>query len=459
MIKKFLSLMIVLIMALSFASCGGPVKKPDESDTPDVPPEEQEKIYALTLAEDTLFLLEGDENIEVPIGSFTVNGSAADVSLLQYESSDTSVIAIQDNTLSAVGEGSAAVTVSYENASDVLSVTVYGVAENGDPFAENAVRLHGRVYENENGDLVVDNVNSGLEFAFYGTEFKASVKSDATAAQYVRCYLDGDEEGERISIKKQTEQTYVFAEGLKEGVHTVRIMKMTQQRTGGNSYSLVVTGVETGTNCRILEQGEENEEKLKIDFYGDSITAGEGNCSDTKEDAITVKNSDGTQTYASFTAQALGSEGSFVGYGGITVRVPYMLGSDITMYNIWRWYSTLNRTEYPVDPETDFVVINLGTNDSSAPNYTGEMFAADYLALLNEMKKFYPNAHFVLCYGMMGIVYKIDSAISSVVNDFDGEASYCRLPTNTSGAGSHPTIDGHKAAAKVLTRHIEGLMK
>lgn len=56
MIKKFLSLMIVLIMALSFASCGGPVKKPDESDTPDVPPEEQEKIYALTLAEDTLFL-------------------------------------------------------------------------------------------------------------------------------------------------------------------------------------------------------------------------------------------------------------------------------------------------------------------------------------------------------------------------------------------------------------------
>ena len=128
MIKKFLSLMIVLIMALSFASCGGPVKKPDESDTPDVPPEEQEKIYALTLAEDTLFLLEGDENIEVPIGSFTVNGSAADVSLLQYESSDTSVITIQDNTLSAVGEGSAAVTVSYENASDVLSVTVYGVA-------------------------------------------------------------------------------------------------------------------------------------------------------------------------------------------------------------------------------------------------------------------------------------------------------------------------------------------
>lgn len=458
MIKKLLVLMLALAIALTFAACGGSGKEPTEPETPEVPPEETEKTYALTLAEDTLLLLEGDTGVEVEIGSFTVNGAAADNSLLQYESSDPDVVTVQGNTLNAVRAGSATVTVSYENVSDTLAVTVYDVAENGDPFADNAVKLHGRVYENESGDLVVDNVNSGLEFAFYGTEFKATIKSDATSAQYVRCYIDGDEEGERVSIKKQTEQVYAFAEGLTEGVHTVRILKMTQQRTGGNTYSLVVTGVETGANCRILARAEEPQDQLKIDFYGDSITAGEGNCSNSKEDAITVKNSDGTQTYAAFTAQSLGSEGSFVGYGGITAKVPYMLGSDITMYNIWHWYSTLNRTECPIDPDTDFVVINLGTNDSSAPNYTGDMFAADYLSLLNEMKTYYPNAHFVLCYGMMGIVYKIDSAISSVINNFDGEASYCRLPTNTSGAGSHPTIAGHQAAAKVLIRHIEGLM-
>ena len=455
--KKLFALMAALAMAFTFAACGGD-GEPVEPEKPVDPPEEQEKTYALTLAEESLLLLEGDTGVAIAIESFTADGAAADVSLLQYASSDPDVATVAGGKLSAAGAGSAMVTVSYENASDTLAVTVYGVAGTEDPFAENAVKLHGRVYRNESGDLVVDNVNSGVEFAFYGTEFSMTIKSDATTAQYVRCYIDGDEEGERVSVKKQTEQAYAFAEGLEEGVHTVRVLKMTQQKTGGNTYSLVITGVETGDNCRILEREEEPEDVLKIDFYGDSITAGEGNRSNSKEDAITVKNSDGTQTYAAFTAQALGSEGSFVGYGGITAKFPYMLGTDITMYNIWHWYSTLNRTEYPVDPDTDFVVINLGTNDSSAPNYTSEAFAADYLSLLNEMKVYYPNAHFVLCYGMMGTVYKTDSAISSVVRDFDGEASYCRLPTNTSGAGAHPTIEGHRAAAKVLTQFIERLM-
>ena len=39
---------------------------------------------------------------------------------------------MQDNKLNAVGAGSATVTVSYENASDTLAVTVYGVAETDD---------------------------------------------------------------------------------------------------------------------------------------------------------------------------------------------------------------------------------------------------------------------------------------------------------------------------------------
>ena len=253
MIKKFLVVTLALAMALTFAACGGSGKgSSDNPENPVDPPEEPEKTYALTLAEDALSLLEGDTGVEVAIGSFTVDGAAADVSLLQYESSDTSVLTVQDNKLNAVGAGSATVTVSYENASDTLAVTVYGVAETDDPFAENAVKLHGRVYRNESGDLVVDNVNSGVEFAFYGTEFSMTIKSDATTAQYVRCYVDGDEEGERVTVKKQTEQAYAFAEGLEEGIHTVRVLKMTQQRTGGNTYSLVITGVGTGDNLSLI---------------------------------------------------------------------------------------------------------------------------------------------------------------------------------------------------------------
>ena len=157
-------------------------------------------------------------------------------------------------------------------------------------------------------------------------------------------------------------------------------------------------------------------------------------------------------------AQELGAEGSFVGYGGITVKAPHFYGSEITMYSIWHWYSTLHRVDYPVDPDTDFVVINLGTNDSNVSNYSTEQFTADYLSMLNEMKISYPNAHFVLCYGMMGRAYGIDSGITAVVEQFDGEASYCKLPSNLEGAGSHPTVEGHRAAGKYLAQFIEGLI-
>ena len=88
MIKKFLVVTLALAMALTFAACGGSGKgSSDNPENPVDPPEEPEKTYALTLAEDALSLLEGDTGVEVAIGSFTVDGAAADASLLQYESS------------------------------------------------------------------------------------------------------------------------------------------------------------------------------------------------------------------------------------------------------------------------------------------------------------------------------------------------------------------------------------
>ena len=219
---------------------------------------------------------------------------------------------------------------------------------------------------------------------------------------------------------------------------------------------MLFTGIETGEGCELLYRLPE-EERLKIDFYGDSITAGQGNLAESSAEGISVANSDGTQTYAAFTAEALGSESDFIGYGGITVKAPKYYGTDITMYSIWHWYSTLNRTEYPVDPDTDFVVINLGTNDAGVTGYGTQQFAQDYLSLLNDMSAAYPRAKFVLCYGMMGTTYFIEQGIRQTIEEFSGEAYYCRLPSNLLGAGSHPTVEGHRAAAKTLTEFLKTL--
>lgn len=465
--KKILAIVLSLMLLAAFAACGETGENPSENNpqtpsdpaTPVDPPEitVPNGNYLLALAEDVLSLIEGDAGIEIGIATFTRDGADADHAYLSYASSNPDVVAIEEGKINAIGGGTATVTVSCKNASDTLTVNVLGVANGDEILTEKGVKTYGRVYENSDG-LVIDNVNSGVEFAFYGTEFKMKIYNSCGTVQYIRYYLDGDEEGTRVPIGLPMERTYTFASGLEEGEHTIRILKATEQRYGNTTYSFTVMQVFTGENCRILERATETDDVLKIDFYGDSITAGQGNLSVNSSDAITVGNSDGTQTYAAFAAQELGSEGSFVGYGGITVKAPHFYGSEITMYSIWHWYSTLNRVDYPVDPDTDFVVINLGTNDSNVSNYSTEQFTADYLSLLNEMKNSYPNAHFVLCYGMMGRAYGIDSGITAVVEQFDGEASYCKLPSNLEGAGSHPTVDGHRAAGRYLAQFIEGLL-
>lgn len=67
MIRKFLVFLMAIAMALSFAACGGSNQGPSEPETPVDPPEEPEKTYDLTLAEDALSLLAGDTGVEVAI--------------------------------------------------------------------------------------------------------------------------------------------------------------------------------------------------------------------------------------------------------------------------------------------------------------------------------------------------------------------------------------------------------
>ena len=441
--KKIL-IVLVLVTAFALSGCG------QEQATPpvDVPDGE----YSVRLAQESVDLLAGQEDAYIEVAEFTKDGEFADPAYLQYSVSDPDVVSVENGNLKALSAGETSVRVFCKDASDEITVRVWERAASAE-ISEDTVRTYGRTYE-QDGGIVVDNVNSGIGFAFYGTQCKIQIYS--SAAQYIRYYIDDDKEGIRVPVSRLGLHTYSFADGLEEGIHRIRVMKATEQNMWGTNFSFRVIGIETGQECSLLSRLPE-EEGLKIDFYGDSITAGQGNLAESPAESITVANSDGTQTYAAFTAEALGSESSFIGYGGITVKAPKYYGTDITMYSIWHWYSTLNRQEYPVDPDTDFVVINLGTNDAGVENYDVDTFAQDYLSMLNEMSAAYPKAKFVLCYGMMGTTFFIELGIRQVIEEFSGEAYYCKLPVNVLGAGSHPTVEGHRAAAETLTQFIREL--
>lgn len=443
---KKIYIMMALLLALLLSGCG-------EKSAP-VPVPAPEGDYSISLAQESVDLLAGQEDAYIEISEFTRNGDFADPAYLRYTTSDADVVTVENGNLKGVGAGTASVVVSCGNASDELTVRVWERAESAD-LSESTVRTYGRTY-GQNGGIAADNVNSGIGFSFYGTQCRVQIYNSAGTTQYLRYYLDGDGEGRRVPISRAGLHTYSFAADLEPGIHSIRVMKATEQNLWGTSFSLRFVGIETGEECELLNRLPEGE-RLKIDFYGDSITAGQGNLAESSAEGISVANSDGTQTYAAFTAEALDSESDFIGYGGITVKAPKYYGTDITMYSIWHWYSTLNRTEYPVDPDTDFVVINLGTNDAGVAGYGKEQFAQDYLSLLNDMSAAYPKAKFVLCYGMMGTTFFIEQGIRQTIEEFSGEAYYCRLPSNLLGAGSHPTVEGHRAAAKTLTEFLKTL--
>lgn len=341
----------MLLIAFVLVGCA-----PAEQGRQTVAPEGE---YSIRLAAQSMDLLEGQDDAFIEIAEFTKDGEFADPAYLEYATSDPDVVTVQDGNLTAVGAGEATVSVSCRDADAELTVRVWEQASSGE-MSESTVRTYGRTYGQEGG-IAVDNVNSGIGFAFYGTQCRIEIYNTAGTTQYIRYFVDDDQDGVRVPISRTGAQTYTFAKNLERGVHRIRVLKATEQNMWGTSFSFRVAGIETGEECLLLNRLPE-QDRLKIDFYGDSITAGQGNLAESAADGITVANSDGTQTYAAFTAQALDSESDFIGYGGITVKAPKYYGTDITMYSIWHWYSTLNRTDYPVDPDTDFVVINLGTH-------------------------------------------------------------------------------------------------
>ena len=101
---------------------------------------------------------------------------------------------------------------------------------------------------------------------------------------------------------------------------------------------------------------------LKIEFVGDSITAGYGVLGN-KGDAWSVTNSDCTGSYAYLTAQKLDADYSVVAWSGICTKA-YMW-ANINMDNLYKRVSNSNTAQYAFDFSPDVVVLNLGTNEAT----------------------------------------------------------------------------------------------
>lgn len=482
MFKKFTVLFVAVLMAFSATFALGCKKEDGSQVTPKPEPPtivEVEVDCNLEIEKDIIYVAAGDKT-KVDIAEFTVDGKNANLSLLEYSSENEDVFTVDEKgTITAVNCGTSYVCVAYQGVIAKTRVEV-GVSRNSlKEFASDAVKIHGRHTKNEAGALVFDNVNSGIELWFFGTECKVafdvnetdSIAGGLTQYGFLRAYLDDEikygyendiEElnvaGKRVALDKAGKGVvYTLASGLDEGYHRIQILKASEQRLNGDTR-LTISSLVSEEDCLIVT-AKEDKKDLKIDFYGDSITCGAGNLGENSEHIYNT-NSDGTKTYAAYTARALNADSSVVSKSGLCVSAE-LVGKDISLEKCWENVSVHNPEKSETDFDANIVVINLGTNDYNDISKGNSSYAdltANIVKTLTVMRGKYTNAKFVWCYGLMNEVKEIKNAINAALEQMGGEKEgfyYVTLTIDTSGGATHPTVNGHISSARVLTEFIK----
>jgi hypothetical protein len=332
------------------------------------------------------------------------------------------------------------------------------------PFNQKNISYMGRIETVDNQCVKVFWPGTSATLNFEGTEAKAILKNgDGTTWFYA--IVDGDSEHAK-KIKPDTIKTsYTLASGLKKGKHSVQLYKLTDNKTVTSFY-----GFELNDGARVLNPGLPG--KKKIEFYGNSITAGHGvDVPDGQNDSGAPEFFNNYLTYAGITARHYNAQYSNISRSGIGVMLSWF---PIIMPEM---YDRLN----PGDPNSkwdfskytpDVVVINLFQNDSWLINNPAhEQFKARfgttrpdeqtiikaYRDLVLKIRGKYPKASIICALGSMDATQKgsvwpgyIETAVKSL-----GDSKIYTHFFPYKNTGGHPKVAEQKAMADDLIGFID----
>ncbi len=433
-LKHLAAVVLGTVLAVSLVACA-----PTQTD-------DATYSYSVSLSASSLSLLAGDASLGSATLSATVLRDDETTDMVPtFTVSDPSIATVDEGgTITAKGYGKTTVTAAYKDASAQAEISVFenADAEQINALSEDAVNFFGRTYRKD-GAMQFDNPVTGFEVSFLGDELTANVTVNSDV--YVCIYVDGSDKSRRVRLTTAT--AFPLAEGLGEGIHTVRVLKSSEVDCG--TYAL--HALDAATFLRAQAKSD-----LKMEFIGDSITAGYGNL--VQGGTWSVENSDACSSYAYLTAAALDADFSVVALSGICVNV-YMWGGTNKMTDMHQYYSLQNKQTYPYDADMDIVVLNLGTNDGSYIDENDDyapLFKTDYRAFVTHLREIYPKAYILCVYGMMGKNSFIDLGIKNTVKAMeDDKIIYLNtFKKNDGGASWHPDAAAHRQYAKQLSDYI-----
>lgn len=345
-----------------------------------------------------------------------------------------------------------------------------------DLFDDRYVNLYGRNYYNENYEgTTFINSASGFELKFCGTVVYANICVIGSRSSMWSVFVDGETDSNaRVLTFKETRGLFVkntLVEGLSDGEHVVKVLK----RTPSNFDRIIVSDL----SCDGAFIAAPEKPALNIEFYGDSITCGEGvlreyQPSDSR--VYTAETQNALQAYTAYCASELGASFGVFGRGGITLKFRNPATEPFSVINNYKSMAVDLSVENGEYPEYDFsdmpdaVVIYLGTNDylrslSSNTGYSIAGMEATYIEFVDKLVGAYYGFDIpvVLCSGLMvrssGLAGSVKSAAQKLkakypyIEAIDFEAGV------TEATGGHPVVEDSVKAGAQLAQTLKTLFE
>ena len=272
-------------------------------------------------------------------------------------------------------------------------------------------------------------------------------------------YFDATVDGATavLAVNDASHSRLVFPQPLAAGRHHLVIFKRSEASAGHARFR----GIEIADAAHAWLPAAPVY-KLRMQFFGDSITAGacnEDKGEDQWENRATHNNA---KSYGAFTAAAFQADYRNIAVSGIGIAAGYypeLIG------NVWdRLYPTEKSPRADLTTcAPDVICINYGENDGSFTTvnkqpFPAKEFTAGYIALVQAIRKAYPQAQIVLLRGGMFNGAKHDglrTAWTSAVEQLEAADKQVHHYVFTHWSGPHPRVADDRAIADELIAWLQ----
>lgn len=314
------------------------------------------------------------------------------------------------------------------------------------------IKIRGRHTEKD-GCLAFDWTNSGFGFAFTGTGFMISLGAYNDVVAYVKVIIDGTKR-QRFAVVNGSEKLII--EGLSNKRHRVEVIKVTESDTPLLFDSLVLFGKEAMLNKPPLNSPR------RIEFIGDSMTAGYGVLANNTETAYNTYQQDGTYSYAYLTAERFGADARYICISG--KGIVCNCEGNYEDVKTGEYYNRQTRLGGVCNDgwEPQVVVINIGTNDCCG-NAGDKEFVSAAKSLLAKVRERYKDAHIVWAYGVM--TQRFSDTIREIIRELsktDKKVHFLYAESidgnpSENGAACHPNVKASIRVSNLLYKKIRAV--